>query len=259
VSQPLPESGVEPENMTEVIDFDKATVLIADDIESNRAVLKGFLSRTEITVIEAENGKEAIDFVHKYKPDLIVIDIRMPIIDGGEAIQILKSDNELKKIPILIITASAMQREDQAARKMLADGYIKKPVTRAQFFQELKRFLPHTITRKVETQKYREAPDVTADKITPEIKARLPELLALLQIDLTRKYRKIKTTFIINEIEDFSKEIIELGKKYSIDLLKDWGDKLFEEIQSFDMEKLPLTLDDFPGLVKEIASYNERN
>ena len=81
--------------------------------------------------------------------------------------------------------------------------------------------------------------------------------MALLQIDLTKKYRKIKTTFIVNEIEDFSKEIMELGDKYSIDLLKDWGDKLFGEIQSFDMEKLPVTLEYFPGLVKEIAAFNE--
>ncbi|MCI0470343.1 MAG: ATP-binding protein, partial [Candidatus Aminicenantes bacterium] len=78
VAQSVPESGAESKNVTEVIDFDRASVLIADDIESNRAVLKGFLSRTAITVIEAENGKEAIDYAHKYKPDLIVMDIRMP-------------------------------------------------------------------------------------------------------------------------------------------------------------------------------------
>jgi signal transduction histidine kinase/DNA-binding response OmpR family regulator len=258
-AQPVPESEAESKKVMEVIHFGKAEILIADDIESNRAVLKGFLNQTEINVIEAENGKEAIDYAHKYKPDLIVMDIRMPVIDGSEAIKVLKSDKELKKIPIIIITASAMQKENHAARKVLADGYIKKPVTRAQFFQELKRFLPHTIAQTAEAPKHKAASDIAADKITPEIKARLPELLALLQIDLTRKYRKIKTTFIINEIEDFSKEIIELGERYSIDLLKNWGDKLFDEIQSFDMEKLPLTLDDFPALVKEIASYNERN
>jgi PAS domain S-box-containing protein len=254
----VPEIVEQDETATEVVNFGKAKILIADDIESNRAVLKGFLKGSDISFIEAENGKEAIDRTRKQKPDAIIMDIRMPVMDGNEAIKIIKSDKNLKKIPIIIITASAMEEgEKTLSKKVLAESYMKKPVTRTQFFKELKRFLPYTILQPIETPATGESDLLTPKKITPEIKARLPELLALLQIDLTRKYRKIKTTFIVNEIEDFSKEIIDLGNKYSIDLLKDWGNKLFCEIQSFDMEKLPVTLEYFPGLVREIATYNE--
>lgn len=253
----LPEAEAEIEPGEEVIRFDRAKILIADDIESNRAVLKGFLSGSDITFIEAENGQEAIDYTRQHKPDLIVMDIRMPVLDGNEAIKILKADKKLKKIPIIIITASAMHEELQSRAKVLAESYMKKPVTRTQFIKELKNYLPFTIVTPVEKPKKDNGAVGAAGKIPPEVKAKLPELLALLQIDLTKKYRKIKTTFIVNEIEDFSKEIMELGDKYSIDLLKDWGDKLFGEIQSFDMEKLPVTLEYFPGLVKEIAAFNE--
>lgn len=252
----LPESEAEDEAGMELIHFKKAKILIADDIESNRAVLKGFLGNSDITFIEAENGKEAIDKTKEYKPDLIVMDIRMPVIDGCEAIQILKSDQKLRKIPIIIITASAMEGETRSRGKNLAEGYMKKPVTRTKFIKELERFLPYTEEKPVKAKKPGKDFKTNANKISPELKAKLPELLALLQIDLTKKYRRIKTTFIVNDIEDFSKEIIELGNKYSINLLKDWGDKLHGEIQSFDMEKLPHTLEGFPGLVKEIAAYN---
>lgn len=254
----LPEFEIDDAAGMEKVQFKKATILIADDIQSNRAVLKGFLSGSDITYIEAENGKEAVELAGEHEPDLIIMDIRMPVMDGSKAIRILKNDKKLKKIPIIIITASAMQRDKKSSsKKYLADAYMKKPVTRKQFTRELKRFLRYTVIKKVETKKPGENTGRAADSIPPGIKARLPELLALLQIDLTRKYRKIKTTFIVNEIEDFSKEIIDLGNKYQVNLLKDWGDRLYYEIQSFDMEKLPHTLECFPGLVKEIASYNE--
>ena len=233
-------------------------VMLVDDEADFTKPVAFWLKSRGYSVTVAPEGKSALRMIEKNKPDIIFLDLRMPVMDGSKAIQLIKNDDALRRIPIIIITASAMDGEERATvKKQLASAYMKKPVTREQFTRELKRFLRYTVEKPVETRKPEKKANQPAGRITPEIKSRLPELLALLQIDLTRKYRKIKTTFIVNEIEDFSKEIIDLGNKYQIDLLKNWGDRLYYEIQSFDMEKLPLTLECFPGLVKEIASYND--
>ncbi|MCK4765650.1 MAG: response regulator [Candidatus Aminicenantes bacterium] len=260
VSSVSPEDELEEKDSgSELVRFEKAVILIADDIESNREVLKGFLSDSEVSFLEAENGEEAIDIVKRNKPDLIVMDIRMPVMDGHEAIKILKADEKSKPIPIVVITAHAIEGGGgESADKDLVEGYMKKPITRTQFIKELKRFLPYSVIETDSAAAVAAAEQANTPKeLSPEIKARIPELLEVLQIDLTKKYRKIKTTFIVNEIEDFAREIIDLGHKYSIDMLKAWGVKLYNQIQSFDMERLPQTLEFFSALINEIEGLSE--
>ena len=79
---------------------------------------------------------------------------------------------------------------------------------------------------------------------------RLPQLLAILEGDLTLRWEKIRKTHIIDEIEAFSKEIRELGAEYHSEVLKNWGSNLFDALQTFDMKKVGKILEDFPGIIR---------
>ena len=118
--------------------------MIVDDIFTNRQLVRDFLEEfPDLTLFEAENGKIALDYVTEFSPDLILMDIKMPVMDGVEAIKRLKSDPFTRTIPVIALTASAFEHtkiEIAAA----CDGYLQKPVSRKNLIEKLMEFLEHT-------------------------------------------------------------------------------------------------------------------
>jgi PAS domain S-box-containing protein len=129
--------------------FEKALVLVVDDIESNRALIREWLSEAQLEVIEAEDGQMALHQAEKYQPNLIFMDIRMPIMDGYETTQRLKDNISTQKIPIIALTASAMIEEKTQSQKLGFDGYLYKPVQANDLFAELARFLTPKLEKKI--------------------------------------------------------------------------------------------------------------
>lgn len=104
------------------------TILIVEDHEKNRRLLRDVLSYYGYTIIEAENGKEGIEMARQYMPDLILMDIQMPVMDGFTATTILKSAPETKEIKIVAVTSFAMTGDKEKILDTGADGYISKPL-----------------------------------------------------------------------------------------------------------------------------------
>ncbi|MCP4345110.1 MAG: AAA family ATPase [Desulfobacterales bacterium] len=127
------------------IQFEKSIILIADDIEFNRKLVKCFFEDYDFTLLEAENGREAIEKARQYHPHLILLDMKMPETDGYETAGLLKKDDALKAIPVIAITASSMKKDEHLIN-CLCDSYLKKPVSRTDLISEIMKFLPHTIT-----------------------------------------------------------------------------------------------------------------
>lgn len=116
-------------------------VLIVDDQEKNRKLLKVLLQKSGYETIEAENGKEGIELALNIKPDLILMDIKMPVMDGITATKMLKSDNTTSKIPVIIVTSSAMKGdEEHIMSETRCDYYITKPVDIKELPALVKRF-----------------------------------------------------------------------------------------------------------------------
>jgi ligand-binding sensor domain-containing protein/signal transduction histidine kinase len=90
--------------------------------------------------------------------------------------------------------------------------------------------------------------------LSPELKAALPGLIDILQNDFIPRREKISKTFMLDEIEDFSREIKELGNRYGVIMLEKWGERLYKDVRGFDMQKITGTLELFPGLIKEIEA-----
>ncbi len=128
----------------ETISFAPGAILIADDIDYNRELLATFLMDYGFEFIHAENGREAIDQARRRTPDLILLDMKMPVMDGYEASVRLKTDDHLMDIPIVAVTASALLQDAEKISD-LCDGYLSKPVEKSDLVGELMRFLPHTI------------------------------------------------------------------------------------------------------------------
>jgi len=147
VGETLEKTAVKKHSDSLNFEFDGAVILIADDVEMNRFLIKAFFRNTDIRTIEAENGEEAVLFARQNKPNLILMDIRMPVMDGYEALAKIKANEDMKHIPVVALTASAMKEDHEKAMQSGFDGYLIKPVRCADLFYELSRFIPSSIKK----------------------------------------------------------------------------------------------------------------
>ena len=90
--------------------------------------------------------------------------------------------------------------------------------------------------------------------LSPEIKTKLHGLISILQQDFTPRWEKISKTFLVEEIEDFSREIMELGNQYRLKILEEWGQHLLEDTRNYDLQKITRTLKYYPALIKGIMT-----
>lgn len=118
-----------------------ATILVVDDVEENRAVLKKLLVDVGINVIEAINGQDGLDQYKAHLPDMVFMDIRMPVMDGLEAIQRLKEQYSENNLKIVVISASALKHERERYDKLGCSGIVLKPFKSEQVFSIIKETL----------------------------------------------------------------------------------------------------------------------
>lgn len=112
-------------------------VLIADDNPVSRELIREILETDECEVIEAGNGREALDKIREHRPDLALLDIQMPLVDGNEAIREIRSDPELAGLPVAALTAYAMQGDREKALALGFNAYITKPIDIPAFRAEV--------------------------------------------------------------------------------------------------------------------------
>jgi len=119
----------------------KKKILIADDEASVRLLVKKLLSKN-YTVLEANDGKEAVTMAYSEKPDLILMDIMMPKMDGNTACYALKMNQDTKTIPVVMLTAIGYELNKKLSQHVMgADGYITKPFSRQDLLDTLSQFL----------------------------------------------------------------------------------------------------------------------
>lgn len=114
-------------------------ILLADDMRNFLDLEISFLRRTDCKIFTAKDGLEALKLTKEQKPDIILLDLEMPKMTGIECTRIIKSDEKLKKIPIIIVTSYARKEE---CLKAGADEFLQKPVTEEQLLAEIKKFVP---------------------------------------------------------------------------------------------------------------------
>ena len=116
-------------------------VLVVEDDQDNREMVLKVLKHNGYGVIEAVDGQEAIEKAKTENPDLILLDLYIPKMDGYEVTRMLKGDQDLKHIPIIALTAHAMKGNREEALAAGCDGYIAKPINVRELPQQIEQFL----------------------------------------------------------------------------------------------------------------------
>jgi two-component system cell cycle response regulator DivK len=116
-------------------------ILVVEDQEDNRQILRDLLGTTGWELVEAEDGVQAVAAVAKERPDLILMDIQLPIMDGYEATRRIRSNPDNKAIPIIAVTSYALSGDEGKARAAGCDAYVTKPYSPRQLLAKIREYL----------------------------------------------------------------------------------------------------------------------
>ena len=231
---------------TEDIEFEKATIIVVDDIEHNRKYLIDALKKTNIKVIEAEDGQKAFNLAKKIVPDLVITDIRMPVIDGFSLLNKLKNNDALKHIPVIAYSASVMKAQRDRIRESEFSGLLIKPVQVAELFMELMKNLPYKSIKASES-----------GLTVPETDfingiSDLPGLINSLETNFKETLKTFETRQPISEIKAFGNQLSELGKVHNADIISEYGIDLISSASSFNIEAILNLINKFHGIVESL-------
>ena len=117
-------------------------ILIIEDQEDNRQIMHDLLAANGYESIEAITGEQGLELATREKPDLILMDIQLPEMDGYEVTRRIKAKRDLHHIPIIAVTSYALSGDDQKAFAAGCDGYVTKPVSPKMLLAKIKEYLP---------------------------------------------------------------------------------------------------------------------
>ena len=189
--------------------------------------------------LQAENGQRCLQLARELRPDLILLDVKMPAMDGIEAMAELRKDEGLRSIPIVFVTASVL-REEREELQRTAAAVLVKPVDRDVLFEVLGRYLPH------------EGSAAVAGVPAGVGAVLAPELLAALDGELDAAWQRAQQTQIVNHAEAFAQQVRDWGVRYACPELVAVGDDLLEHCATFSVEKTRDVLHAFPALVQAL-------
>jgi two-component system cell cycle response regulator DivK len=116
-------------------------ILIVEDQEDNRTILRDLLSTVGYELIEATDGVEGVAMAEREQPDLILMDIQLPVVDGYQATRRIKADPNLRAIPVIAVTSYALSGDEEKARAAGCDGYVTKPFSPRELLARVREFL----------------------------------------------------------------------------------------------------------------------
>ncbi|QTA86055.1 response regulator [Desulfonema magnum] len=232
--------------------FEEAAVLIVDDIETNRELVKEFLYDTNIITLEAEDGEKAVMLTKQYKPDVILMDIRMPGMDGYEATKWIKEDEDIKHIPVIALTASGMKEDKEKIMRTKFNGFLIKPVNRSDLFRELSRYLRHSKKEAIGKESETSGKQGGKEEFSPDTLEKLPEIIDRLENEFTPLWESVRKNNSIADIRDFGDKMKVFGEEYSLKSFQKFSDDLILQVKMFDIENIDVTLKSYTEIVEKI-------
>ncbi len=227
--------------------FEPATVLVVDDIDFNRELVRRYMDASGLTIAEADSGEVALEILGRERPDVLLMDLRMPGMSGEKVTEIIRKDDSLKDLPVIAITAHVMKDSEEKIRSLF-DGYLRKPVTRNELVAELKKFLPwHEICAEEEGEE---------GELSETEKENLPGLIITMQSDFMRRWEEITDLMMMDEVEIFAEDLGLLARKHKIQFLADYSHKLYEQTRCYDVNGVEKSVAAFPELLDRLKQLN---
>lgn len=229
------------------IHFQKATILIVDDNRDNRKVITGLLQNYEFDLLEAVNGEEALKILTNNAVDLLFMDIRMPVMSGYQALQIIKQNPKYSKIPIIAVTASAFYEEEQKILQSGFDGYIRKPVTLLSLLSSLFNHLKYEIT----------ATNNSLITNIEHLEVISETIVTGIENELLPQWEDLRVLRPKRNVILFAERAIEIGKIQHVSALFEYGNDLLSSTKSFNISKQIKLITFFPELINQLKKRVE--
>ena len=201
-----------------VVQFEPACILIADDASDNLLVLGELLKGYSFKVLEAENGKEALKKIEQNKVDLVLTDVRMPVMDGLTLVKKIRENKKWAQTPVVSLSASDSKYETKNYKVNGFDAFLRKPVSYLEIEKTLKKFLKYSVLKKktlADEKCISESTLKNAEKIFKEIEEDiLPVHKSLLKIRPRKK------------VAEMASGLIKIGEKFKSPEVEEYGNSL---------------------------------
>ncbi len=243
--------------------FEPSTILIVDDVQSNLDLIGGYFENTHHKLLLVDDGQKAINQALIEKPNLILLDLWMPELNGIDTAKFIRKNPETHNIPIIFITASS-HIQDDIDMKEISNGFIRKPVSKRQLFAELQKVLspwenkkeitiiPHNSevlkTEEVLNKPVEEIPSTTEVNSSDDTR----ELLLQLRQEEEVNWYNLSQKITRREIKVFYERLMDLGLEYQCQELMDYAENLAHQLADFDYENLSQTVNYFPQFRLEL-------
>ncbi|WP_207691636.1 two-component regulator propeller domain-containing protein [Desulfonema limicola] len=205
--------------------FDPAVILVVDDVDYNRSLIIHYLEDFPFRMIQAANGKAALEQLQSQQADLILMDIRMSVMDGFKAAESIKGTESLKHIPVIAMTASVMKDEEEKIR-ICFDGFLSKPINRKRLIGELKKILPFKPAEMNDGSLVSETSEIkTASEQTM---SHSPEIIAKLKNNIISEFERLGEFYYVDDIESFAGKLEKLSLEFDMELLMNYSRQLSE-------------------------------
>jgi len=249
----LPETGVsarlspmehEQGPAVDFNDLKPSAILVADDNPINRELLLEMFENTHHRVFCASDGQEAITQALRLHPDMVLMDLRMPGMDGVTALNKMRQRAEFRMLPVLAVTASTSPNEDASLAEIF-DGYVRKPFTRSELYQEMAQFLSRADKE--------EAVAAPAPPIKSESTIEDQELVQWLHTLLREEWPVLRSGMSLSDIEQFGQRLAISAERSRNEPLGDYAGRIQQAADSFTFSELEVLLQDFPRVVESVT------
>lgn len=215
-------------------------VLIVDDNAHNREVMGAFFLNTHHEIVFASNGLEAVEQAVRTTPDLILMDIRMPRLDGREATELLRRHEGLAHTPVIAVTASSLADSRNNARAVF-NGYLRKPFLRPELVNAIRLAVASSAAAGINTPAGR--PTGPALPLPEAAAAQLRQLHE-------ERWPLLTRTMAVRAIRAFADELETISNAHSCPSLRDYAATLKHQAATFQISRMEKSLADFPALVE---------
>lgn len=233
------------------VDFNElkpSTILIVDDSETNCELVSGLFAASHHKIIFGHTGLDAVELARQHQPDIILLDIRMPGMDGRMALAKIRKQDSLAMTPVIAVTAARSRLEPgEPDLRELFNGYVRKPFSKLELFNEIAHFIP-----KVSRPVAADAGAKPGSAARPlDAKPVDPELVAHLRHLLEQEWPSVRNSGAIKETREFASRLENAARKWSCEPLRQYAITLAQYADNYLVVNLEKLLDEFPALVSQ--------
>jgi CheY-like chemotaxis protein len=225
-----------------------ATLLVVDDNETNCQLIAGMFAGSHHRLFFGSSGEEAVAKSRELKPDILLLDVRMPGMDGDEALAEIRKTSGLEFLPIIAVTASNLLNQENTLKERFS-GYVRKPFSKRELFDELADFLPrHSKTESPKETKNPNDTTIAPGTFVPASK----ELISQLRRLFTESWPAIRDSVAVNESKVFAQDLKGLGQRWQCEPLVHYAQKLLDDAENYAVTDLEKHLSEFAALVEQL-------